>query len=58
MIDTSASRQTILSRIRGPYAEANPELTVPEYKNINRTYVRSGSLNTDQRLDLFEKRVA
>jgi L-lactate dehydrogenase complex protein LldG len=57
MIDTSASRQTILSRIRGPYAEAKPELAVPEYKKISRTYVRSGSLNTDQRLDLFEERL-
>ena len=57
MIDTSASRQTILARIRGASAEANPELAVPEYKKINSTYVRSGSLNTDQRLDLFEERV-
>src|SRR5271170_7673092 len=58
MIDTSASRQAILSRIRGPRARTDPELTAQEYGEIGRAYVRTGSLNAEERLDLFEERLA
>jgi L-lactate dehydrogenase complex protein LldG len=58
MIDTSASRQAILSRIRGPHAKLNSELGVQEYAEISRAYDRSGSLSAEQRLDLFEERLA
>jgi L-lactate dehydrogenase complex protein LldG len=58
MIDTSASRQAILSRIRGPHARANSELAATEYEEISRAYQRSGSLNAEERLDLFEERLA
>ncbi len=57
MIDTSASRQAILSRIRGPRAGADPGLTARDYVEIGRAYVRAGSLNLEQRLDLFEERL-
>jgi L-lactate dehydrogenase complex protein LldG len=57
MIDTSASRQTILSRILGPHVRPNPRLAVEEYAEIGRAYVRVGSLNEERRVDLFEERL-
>jgi L-lactate dehydrogenase complex protein LldG len=57
MIDTSAPRQAILSRIRGSSAESNPALPLQEYSEIVRAYERSGSLSAEQRLDLFEERL-
>jgi L-lactate dehydrogenase complex protein LldG len=57
MIDTSASRQTILSRIRGPHTAANPELTAREYSGISRAYVRTGSMSAKERFDMFEERL-
>ncbi len=56
MIDTSASRQAILSRIR-PHGGTTAELVAQEYAEISRGYVRTGSLNSEQRLDLFEERL-
>jgi L-lactate dehydrogenase complex protein LldG len=58
MIDTSASRQAILSRIRGDHARTNPELAAEEYAEISRAYNRSGSLNAEQRIEMFEERLA
>ena len=57
MIDTSASRQAILSRIRGPHAGADPQLTARKYGEIGRNYLRAGSLKAEERLDLFEERL-
>ncbi len=57
MIGTSASRQAILSRIRGLHAQSNPELAAEEYALITRAYVRTGSLNAAERLDMFEERL-
>ena len=57
MIDTSGSRQAVLSSIRGPHAGTNPESAAQEYAEINRAYSRSGSLNAEQRLELFEERL-
>ncbi len=57
MIDTSASRQAILSRIRGPHAEADPQLTSRKYGEIGRAYLRSGSLSVEERLNMFEERL-
>lgn len=57
MIDTSASRQAILSRIRGPHARTTPELAAEEYAGIPRGYDRIGSLNPEQRIDLLEERL-
>ena len=36
MIDTSASREAMLSRIRGLRARTNPELAAKEYAEISR----------------------
>jgi L-lactate dehydrogenase complex protein LldG len=58
VIDTSASRQAVSSRIRGPHTTTNPELTAREYAEISRAYNRSGSRNAEERLDLFEERLA
>jgi L-lactate dehydrogenase complex protein LldG len=57
MSDILGSRQAVLSSIRGGHAGTNPELTALEYAEINRAYHRSGSLNAEQRLDLFEERL-
>lgn len=57
MIDTFASRQTILSRIRGSHVRTNPKLAAEEYAEIGRAYVRVGSLNEERRVDLFEERL-
>ena len=57
MIDTSASRRLILSRIRGPNVSTTPKLTAEEYASINRAYDRAGSLNADERLTMFEERL-
>jgi L-lactate dehydrogenase complex protein LldG len=57
MIDTSASRHAILSRISGSHAERNSASMFQEYSEIARAYERSGSLNAEQRLDLFEERL-
>lgn len=62
MIDSAAARQAILSKIRGPnthgsHTSVNAELTSREYAEITRAYQRSGSLNTEQRSDLFEERL-
>ena len=58
MIDTSASRQAILSRIRGSHARTNPSLAAEEYASIKRAYDRTGFLNAEKRLDMFEERLA
>jgi L-lactate dehydrogenase complex protein LldG len=57
MIDTSTSRQVILSRIRGPQTRTSPELAAEEYASIARVYGRAGSLNAEERLDMFEERL-
>ncbi len=57
MIDTTASRQTILSRIRGPHAKSNPDLVAEKYASITRAYDRAGSLNLEDRLNMFEERL-
>jgi L-lactate dehydrogenase complex protein LldG len=57
MIDTSASREAILSRIRGLQARTSPELAAQEYASIARGYRRIGSLKADERLDMFEERL-
>jgi L-lactate dehydrogenase complex protein LldG len=57
MSDTSQSRQAVLSSIRGPHARTNPELAAQEYAKISRAYDRSGALNAEQRLELFEERL-
>jgi L-lactate dehydrogenase complex protein LldG len=55
MIDTSASREAILSRIRGPHA--TPKSAADEYAAIVRNYDRGGSLNAEERLNMFEERL-
>ena len=57
MIDTSASRQAILSRIRGPHARTNPELAAEEYASVPRIYNRAGILSAEERLNMFEERL-
>jgi L-lactate dehydrogenase complex protein LldG len=57
MIDTAGSRQTILSRIRGPHAKTTPELAAEEYQQIPRAYIRAGSLTAEQRIAMFEERL-
>ncbi len=57
MIDTSGSRQAVLSRIRGPHTKPDSALAAQRYAEISRAYERSGSLNAEQRLDLFEERL-
>jgi len=57
MIDTSASRQTILSRIRGPHPVVPPEAAATSYASIDRAYIRTTSLNTEQKLDMLEERL-
>jgi L-lactate dehydrogenase complex protein LldG len=57
MIDTSESRRAILSRIRGPHVRTSPETAAEEYAFITRAYDRTGSLNGDERLDMFEERL-
>jgi L-lactate dehydrogenase complex protein LldG len=57
MIDTSAARQAILSRIRGHRATNASGSTANEYIEIPRAYQRAGLLNSEQRLDLFEERL-
>jgi L-lactate dehydrogenase complex protein LldG len=57
MIDTSPSRQAILSRIRGPHAKASPEQAAEKYASITRAYDRAGSLNLEERLNMFEERL-
>ncbi len=58
MIDTSVSRQAILSRIRGSHPGTSSEAVVEEYASITRAYGRAGSLNAAERLDMFEERLA
>jgi len=57
MIDSSASRQTVLSRIRGPHPAAAPEDAAPGYASIDRAYIRTTSLNAEQKLDMLEERL-
>jgi L-lactate dehydrogenase complex protein LldG len=72
MIDNSAARQAILSRIRGSRIrdsgirdaktrgipdDAGSESTARDYAEIPRAYQRTGSLNAAQQLDLFEERL-
>lgn len=57
MINTSASRHAILSRISGLHAEADPQLTARKYGEIGRAYLRAGSLNVEERLNMFEERL-
>jgi len=58
MIDTSASRQAILSRIRGNDARVDPKPASLEYARLNRAYRRTGDLNSEERLKMFEERLA
>ncbi|AXC11727.1 hypothetical protein ACPOL_2405 [Acidisarcina polymorpha] len=57
MSETSASRQAILSRIRGPHAPADARSGGQEYDRIPRAYLRSGSLAPEERLQIFEERL-
>jgi L-lactate dehydrogenase complex protein LldG len=57
MIDTSASRRAVLSRICGPHAQSSPERTAEEYASITRAYDRVGSLSADELVDTFEERL-
>jgi L-lactate dehydrogenase complex protein LldG len=54
---TSASKDTILNRIRGPHAKTSPELAAEEYAEIPRDYIRNGTLYPEQRLAMFEERL-
>jgi L-lactate dehydrogenase complex protein LldG len=57
MIDSSASKQAILSKIRGHRAVNDREVTAAEYARIERTYERNGSRSSEERIDLFEERL-
>ncbi len=57
MTAPGASREAILSRIRGAHAPVAPEQLSASYKAIPRTYIRTGSLNAEQRLAMFEERL-
>jgi L-lactate dehydrogenase complex protein LldG len=57
MIDSSAARTEILSRIRGPHAATTAQSAAQNYAKIDRTYNRTGKLNAGQRLELFEERL-
>jgi L-lactate dehydrogenase complex protein LldG len=57
MTNPSPTRQAILSRIRGPHAKTTPELAAEEYTEIPRDYIRSGTLNAEERLAMFEERL-
>jgi L-lactate dehydrogenase complex protein LldG len=57
MIDTSASRQATLSRIRGSHSTNNPEAAAEAYASLTRAYTRVGSLNAGERLVMFEERL-
>jgi L-lactate dehydrogenase complex protein LldG len=51
------TRQAILSRIRGAHAKTTPGLAAEDYAEIPRNYLRGGSLNAAQRLELFQERL-
>jgi len=57
MTNTSATRNAILTRIRGPHAKTAPELAAQEYAEIPHNYIRTGTLNSEQRIDMFEERL-
>jgi L-lactate dehydrogenase complex protein LldG len=57
MIETSAARDSILARIRGPHASTTAEQTVEKYEEIPRAYIRTGTLDAEQRLKMFEERL-
>jgi L-lactate dehydrogenase complex protein LldG len=57
MTDTSVARLSILARIRAPHAKTTTELAAEEYEAIPRAYIRTGSLNGEQRLAMFEERL-
>ena len=57
MIDTSRSRQAILSRIRGANAPTAPEFAADTYTRLDRAYTRAGSLTAEQKLNMFEERL-
>jgi L-lactate dehydrogenase complex protein LldG len=57
MIDTSASRDTILSAVRGAHPSTSAEAAGADYASISRAYIRSGTLDSAQRVDMFEERL-
>jgi L-lactate dehydrogenase complex protein LldG len=57
MIETSSSRDAILSRIRGPHASNALHDPGADYANIDRAYNRAGLLSLEERLAMFEERL-
>jgi L-lactate dehydrogenase complex protein LldG len=57
MINTSASRQAVLSQIRGSNDKAGSKQAAEKYASITRAYDRAGSLNSEERLNMFEERL-
>jgi L-lactate dehydrogenase complex protein LldG len=57
MIATSPSREAVLARIRGSHPPASPATASADYASIPRTYIRFGTLDAAQRLDMFEERL-
>ncbi len=57
MIDTSAARQAILSRIRSSHPQGSPASSAANYAGIERSYNRVGKLDDDRKLDLLEERL-
>ncbi len=57
MTETSTSREAILSRVQSSHAATTSEQVSSVYAKIPRSYIRTGSLNSEQMLDMFEERL-
>jgi L-lactate dehydrogenase complex protein LldG len=57
MMDSSAAKAEILSRIRGPHAATTAPQAAQHYSKIERVYKRTGTLSATQRVELFEERL-